>query len=145
MTMRTHIDLIESLAVDHAELTAPEITGVLPFAEIAELFKVDDPLIFTLAMRKILNNHTQNLNDFEILEIAKAFINFVGMTTEEGVRIATRMGLITQAHIDTSDVGSEADDLEGADIEQELADLDAAEEIIEPEIEIDPSENKPSF
>lgn len=96
--MRSLIDLAESLAVSHRELDAPDVTGVISASELALMFKSTNPTIFTLAMRKILANRSEQLNDFEIIEIAKAFISFVGMTTEEATRVAIRLGQITPAH-----------------------------------------------
>ena len=98
MKMRSLMNLVESLAVNHRELDAPDITGVVSPSELALMFKSTNPTIFTLAMRKILANHSEQLNDFEIIEITKAFISFVGMSTEEATRIAIRLGQVTLAH-----------------------------------------------
>lgn len=139
--MRNLIDIAESLAINHRELDAPDVTGVLSFSELAELFKTDNPLIFSLAMRKILSNRSEMLNDFEILEVTKAFINFVGMSTEEGMRIAMRLGHITKAHHEGIPSPTELDD---SDFEQEL-EAELEEPAPEPEIAPENPEEEPKL
>jgi hypothetical protein len=141
--MRSLMSLVEGLAVDHSELSAPDVVGTTDIALLGQMLNVSSPLIFHNAMRKVIMNHSENLNDFEILEIARAFINFVGMGTEEGIRVALRLGHITRAHtLDKDEEPAEDVPLDGT-LAKELADELADDPIdpIEPEIELPSGES----
>jgi hypothetical protein len=98
MDMRDLISLVEGISVNKSELAAPDVVGITDLQELGQMLRVANPLIFHNAMRKIVANRSETLNDFEILEVARAFINFVSLGTEEGIRIAMRLGHVTRAH-----------------------------------------------
>jgi hypothetical protein len=133
--MRHLISIVESLAIDRKELDAPDVIGVTDIEVLTQMLKVPDQQTFRNAMRKIIMNRSESMNDFEVLEVARAFINFVSMGTEEGIRVAMLLGHVTKKR------GGENGDELPDDLADELADeLDIADvlnkepEIPEPEM-----------
>lgn len=100
--MRDLINIAERLTFDRQQLDAPDILGLIDIEWLAEMLHVEaeDHIIFRNAMRKILVNRSEDMNDFEIFNVADAFVNFIGLSPEDKMIIARRLAVL---HTDPND------------------------------------------
>lgn len=96
--MRKFINLIERFNIDRSELDSPDHSGIVDIGLLAEILGVRDYNHFRSGMMKIFANRSEDLSDFEIFEMAHAFVNFIGLPPEDKMRFAMRLSPINPSH-----------------------------------------------
>lgn len=118
------MNLVERFNIDREELDSPNHTGIVDIHMLADILGERDINHFRAAMMKVFSNRSEDLNDFEIFEMAHAFINYIGLTPEQKVRIAMLLSPINPSHGTHTGPHPEIE-TEAEELQQELDALEA--------------------